>query len=180
MKLFNYVLAAVFLVASHLAFAAVAINTYGSDSGVAISGFDTVAFFTEKKAVAGSPDNVVEWKGAKWLFSSKENLDLFKSNPEKYAPQWGGFCAVGVSEGRISKKAINGEFDIQDGKLYLFPIHKTGTHDGVKKDWYELGGGPAKRIADGNNYWPALKATREDGRKDSWDPEKLKKEAEKK
>ena len=161
-------LATVLLVSSQFSFAAVAINTQGNDQGIAISGFDTVAFFTDSKAVQGSPEFVVEWKGAKWQFASKEHLELFKASPEKYAPQWGGFCAVGVSEGHLSKKPINGEFDIRDGKLYLFPNHKTGTHDGVKKDWFALGGGPAQRINDGNAYWPALKATKEDGRKESW------------
>lgn len=176
MKLKRLFAGALLLLASQFAVAALPINTQGSDQGIAISGFDTVAFFTENKSVQGKPEIAVEWKGAKWLFSSKENLNLFKANPEKYAPQWGGFCAVGVSEGRISKKPVNGEFDIQNGKLYLFPVHKTGTHDGVKKDWYALGGGPAKRIADGDVYWPALKATREDGRKDTWDPSKQKTE----
>ncbi|CAG0990058.1 hypothetical protein MTYP_02235 [Methylophilaceae bacterium] len=172
MKWIRVFIAASLLFVAQVSFAEVAINTQGSDQGIAISGFDTVAFFTENRAVKGNPEIAAEWKGAKWLFASQDHLNLFKADPEKYAPQWGGFCAVGVSEGRISKKAVNGEFDIQNGKLYLFPVHKTGTHDGVKKDWYALGGGPATRIADGDTYWPSLKATREDGRRSSWNPDK--------
>lgn len=135
------------------------INTIGSSEGIAISGFDTVAFFTEKKALQGKSEYTFEWMGAKWLFSSQDNLNLFKANPEKYAPQYGGLCAYGVSEGYISGKPADGQFEVMDGKLYLFP--NRGAHTG----WWQSGGGPRSRIANGDLNWPNLKARLESRRK---------------
>lgn len=62
----------------------------GSD-GIAIKGYDPVAYFTEGKPVKGNLQFTHEWKGAKWMFSSQEHLDLFAADPEKYAPQYGGY-----------------------------------------------------------------------------------------
>jgi YHS domain-containing protein len=62
----------------------------GSD-GIALKGYDTVAYFTMGKPVKGDEEYAYEWSGAKWLFSNKEHLDLFASAPEKYAPQFGGY-----------------------------------------------------------------------------------------
>jgi YHS domain-containing protein len=62
----------------------------GSD-GIAIKGYDTLAYFTMEKPVKGDEKFAYEWNGAKWLFSSSEHLDLFAANPEKYAPQYGGY-----------------------------------------------------------------------------------------
>ncbi len=83
--------AAVFLsVAAAICSAGTAINTTGSDDGTAISGFDAVAFFTQKKAVAGQPQWSVQHQGAQWLFSSEENREAFSKTPEKFMPEWGG------------------------------------------------------------------------------------------
>ncbi len=65
------------------------VNT--SSDGLAIKGYDTVAYFTVGKPVKGNKQFSHDWKGAKWLFASKEHLDLFASSPEKYAPQFGGY-----------------------------------------------------------------------------------------
>jgi YHS domain-containing protein len=62
----------------------------GSDS-IAIKGYDTVAYFTMGKPVKGDKEFAHEWNGAQWLFSSREHLDLFAADPEKYAPQYGGY-----------------------------------------------------------------------------------------
>ena len=59
--------------------------------GIAIKGYDTVAYFTMGKPVKGDEQFTNEWHGAKWLFSSVEHRDLFAVNPEKYAPQYGGY-----------------------------------------------------------------------------------------
>ncbi len=59
--------------------------------GVAIKGYDTVAYFTEGKAVKGKNEFEYEWQDAKWLFSSAANRDKFVANPQAYAPQYGGF-----------------------------------------------------------------------------------------
>lgn len=96
------------------------VNTTGSDDKTAISGFDTVSFFTGKKAVASKPEFEHTHLGARWLFSSAKNLKVFQDNPEKYMPEWDGQCAWCVSENCLSKKKIDGSFEILSGKLYLF------------------------------------------------------------
>src|ERR1044071_4385035 len=70
--------------------------------GKALSGYDAVAYFSAQSAVEGDPQYEYAWNGAKWLFSSKENLEKFKSNPEAYAPQFGGYCAYPASEGHTA------------------------------------------------------------------------------
>jgi len=99
---------------------ALAVNpTYTSlFSSEAIKGYDTVAYFTESKPVKGKSEFSTEYNKATWLFSSQENLDLFLADPEKYAPQYGGYCAYAVSQG--STASIKPElFTIYKGKLYL-------------------------------------------------------------
>ncbi|MFT5104308.1 MAG: YHS domain-containing protein [Candidatus Latescibacterota bacterium] len=87
-------------------------------SGTAIRGTDTVAYFTQGKPVKGSDKFTTEWQGATWKFASQEHLDLFFANPEKYAPQFGGYCAYGVFKGQLVK--IEPEnWTIVDDKLYL-------------------------------------------------------------
>jgi YHS domain-containing protein len=134
------------------------INTAGSNDGTAISGFDTVAFFTVQRALKGSAEFTAEWAGAKWLFVSAENLALFKSNPEKYAPQYGGHCAWCVSEGCICGRPANGAFEVIEGKLYLFPAGNKGNYFGTKNAWWGTGGGPGRRIPNSDKHWPELKA----------------------
>ena len=87
-------------------------------SGVAIRGFDTVAYFTEDKPVEGYDEFTTEWQGAIWKFASQEHLDMFRENPGKYAPQYGGYCAYGVAQDSLVK--IEGDnLTIVDDKLYL-------------------------------------------------------------
>lgn len=151
------------LLIGHGALAGTFVNTIGSSEGIAISGYDTVAFFTQKKAIKGVPEYTHQWAGAKWLFSSKENLDLFVAEPEKYMPEYGGHCAYGVSEGYISSKPTIGSFEIYKGKLYLFPEGSKGGRDGVKNSWWSTGGGPAIRTREGDRNWVNLKARLESG-----------------
>ena len=84
----------------------------------AIRGYDPVAYFTEGKPVKGLKSFSHSWKGATFYFSSKKNLDLFKTNPQKYAPQFGGFCSYGVSRD-YKVKSEPDAWTIVDGKLYL-------------------------------------------------------------
>ena len=86
--------------------------------GVAIEGADPVAYFTEGKAVEGSDDFAHEWMGATWRFVSAANRDRFAAEPDRYAPQYGGYCAWAVSQGYTAK--IDPEaWTIVDGRLYL-------------------------------------------------------------
>ena len=71
----------------------IAQTTYFSSNDTAIKGYDPVAYFLQNKAIAGSDEISMDWSGSKWKFSSQANLDSFKKAPEKYAPQYGGYCA---------------------------------------------------------------------------------------
>lgn len=86
--------------------------------GKAIKGYDAVAFFTDNKPVAGNPEFAYEWNGASWLFASRQHLDSFKTAPAKYAPQYGGYCAFGCSQGHKAPTETN-TWTIIDGKLYF-------------------------------------------------------------
>ncbi len=115
---------ALFFTAATVAAAAPHINTLEKKgwgykhNGVAIRGFDTVAYFTEGKAIKGSKSITTSWDGAEWRFSKKEHLDMFVAAPEKFAPQYGGYCAYGVAVDNLVK--IEGDlWDIVNGKLYL-------------------------------------------------------------
>jgi YHS domain-containing protein len=154
----KHLLMALFLLCcSAIAAAGTYINTAGSDDGTAISGFDTVAFFTVQRALKGKPEFSVKWAGAKWLFVSEENMALFKADPGKYAPQYGGHCAWCVSENCICGRPANGAFEIIEGKLYLFPAGNKGNYFGTKNAWWNTGGGPQRRIPNSDRFWPALK-----------------------
>jgi YHS domain-containing protein len=85
---------------------------------LAIKGYDTVAYFTAGKALKGSESFTFQWHGMIWYFSTKENRDLFATSPEKYAPQYDGYCAWAMTEAR---KAITDPevWKIVNGKLYL-------------------------------------------------------------
>ncbi len=93
-------------------------TTYYNTNGIAIKGYDVVAYFLQNKAVEGNDNFSFEWSGSKWKFSSQSNLDSFKVNPAKYAPQYGGYCAYGCSENHKSPTELNA-FTIIDNKLYL-------------------------------------------------------------
>ncbi len=118
----------------------------GTLSDLAVSGHDPVAYFTMGKPVEGSADHEYEWNGATWRFASQENLESFKADPEKFAPQYGGYCAWAVSQG-YTASADPDAWKIVDGKLYL------NYSKDVQQHWSEdIPGNIAK--ADGN--WPKV------------------------
>jgi hypothetical protein len=84
----------------------------------AIGGYDPVAYFKESKPVKGQDQFTFVWKDATWKFSSAENLNDFKATPEKYAPQFGGYCAYGMSENHKAPTSPDA-WTIVDEKLYL-------------------------------------------------------------
>jgi YHS domain-containing protein len=117
------VLGTVALFASNVVFAAPPVNTlktglFGGRTDTAILGYDTVAYFTDGKSAKGQDAFAFEWMGAKWKFASQAHLDLFKASPEKYAPQYGGYCAYGVSQDNLVSIEPD-KFKVLDGKLYL-------------------------------------------------------------
>jgi YHS domain-containing protein len=93
-----------------------AINTNGT--AYAIGGYDPVAYFTDGKPVAGKPELVATAHGARWLFASAEHRARFLQSPERYLPQYDGYCAYGVSRGYLVKVDPQA-FTLRDNKLYL-------------------------------------------------------------
>jgi len=88
-------------------------------TGVAIRGYDTVAYFTKGKPVEGSKAITKRWKGAIWRFATTEHRDLFAADPENYAPRYGGYCAYGIAAQERLVKIEPDQWNIVDGKLYL-------------------------------------------------------------
>jgi len=100
-------------------------------SGVAIQGYDPVAFFTDHKPVKGDAKFLVKHDGAVYFFASKEHKDLFKADPAKYTPEFGGYCAYGVSRNKLVEIDVDA-FQIVDGKLLL--QYSKGVRDDFNKD----------------------------------------------
>ena len=111
----NKIIIAVGLVLALTVNAHAAVNAAG---GIAIKGYDPVAYFITGRPAKGNNHFEYAWMGAKWHFVDKNNMDAFKASPEQYAPQYGGYCAYGMSKGQqadIDPQA----WTIHDGKLYL-------------------------------------------------------------
>lgn len=148
MKLMLRIFAA-FTLWGSLALPALALEPVYSDFfGKAIKGYDPVAYFTQSKPVRGDDDYTYRWKGAEWYFSSATNRDAFVQNPDKYAPQYGGYCAWAVSQGYTAKIDPDAWY-IHQGKLYL------NYNKSVQKKWQQ---NVPKHIAQGDKNWPTLLA----------------------
>ncbi len=117
--------------------------------GKAIRGYDPVAYFTEGEPVEGDSDFSHDWEGATWRFASAANRDVFAADPEKYAPQYGGYCAWAVSQGYTASTDPDA-WKIVDGKLYL------NNSLSIQKRWEQ--GGVAGLIVAGDGNWPGLRA----------------------
>ena len=118
----------------------------GGKERAAIRGYDPVAYFVENKPVKGSDEYILEHKGAKWMFSSQENLDAFQEDPDKYAPQYGGYCAYAIARGTTASSKPE-YFTIADGKLYLNYSKSVYKRWNKKKKGY---------IEDANQNWPEV------------------------
>lgn len=139
---------ALLLSASLFSIAAQAIDPVYTKRGtdIAIKGYDPVAYFKESKPVKGNEQFSLKHKGAVWWFSSAENRDLFVNAPEKYSPQYGGYCAYAVA--RNMTASIKPElFVIVDDKLYL--NYSKAVNKRFLKD-------TGKYIAKADQNWPKL------------------------
>jgi len=87
-------------------------------NGLAIQGYDPVAFFTQNRPVKGLPEFESQYHGARYLFASADDKAAFDANPAKYEPQFGGFCAYGVSKGKTVPVKIEA-FQIVNGRLLM-------------------------------------------------------------
>ncbi|QHT69740.1 YHS domain-containing protein [Rhodocytophaga rosea] len=112
----------------------------------AINGYDAVAYFTEGKPVEGKKEYSHTWKGAEWYFSNQQNLKVFESNPEKFAPQYGGYCAYGMSRGYKATTEPDA-WTIVDNKLYL------NYNTEVRSMWKQK---QEEYIKIANSYWPKV------------------------
>lgn len=86
--------------------------------GVALDGYDPVAYFTRAQPVKGSAQFHHDWNGARWHFASAGHLAAFRAEPARYAPQFGGYCAYAVANGYTARTDATA-WHIEDGKLYL-------------------------------------------------------------
>lgn len=103
---------------------------------VALDGYDLVGYFTKNQAIQGTDKLAVEVDGVHFYFSSVENQKLFKANPNKYMPECGGFCATGVATANAKFPVDPENFQVTNGKLYLFyngPYE--GAHFNGKEPW---------------------------------------------
>ena len=134
------------LLSAQLSFAA-DIDTYADENDVAISGYDAVSYFENDQPLLGSQRFSATYKNGIYLFANANSRDRFKADPEKYAPQFGGYCAMGVV---LHKKLPTDPhaFRIVDGKLYL-NLNKT-----VQNKWMEDIPG---NISTAEKVWPDIK-----------------------
>lgn len=119
----------------------------GRFNNLAIRGYDPVAYHLLGDPREGSKEHSLTWKGAEWRFISAEHRDLFRSDPERYAPQFGGHCANGLSDGH----KVNGDprhWRIIDGRLYLF-FSARG-----RKSW---SGDVSEKLSRAQRTWERLK-----------------------
>jgi YHS domain-containing protein len=116
-------------------------------AGLGAKGYDVVAYFTDGKPTMGSERYSAEHGGVTWRFASKDHRDKFAANPEKYAPQYGGFCSWGVAQGKLfDVDPVNG-WKVVDGKLYL------NFNGDIQKVWE---GDSSSFISKANRNWPGL------------------------
>jgi YHS domain-containing protein len=127
---------------------AVQAQTNVDSSGLALKGYDPVAYFTENRPLAGKTEFTAQHEGATYRFASAANRDAFAAAPQKYAPQYGGYCAFGVAGGY--KAPIEPEaWTVVDGKLYL------NYNRSVRSKW---SGDIPGFIRKGDANWPTVRA----------------------
>lgn len=117
-----------------------------SNTGHALDGYDTTAYFSSGAATAGADAATVNWKGAIWRFARQEDATLFQADPEAYAPQFGGYCTRAMS---LSQE-VPGDpevWRIHNGKLYVFFAARGGTF---------FDRGPDEMIALAQAHWDTL------------------------
>jgi hypothetical protein len=113
---------------------------------VALKGYDPVAYFTLSKPVKGLAQYSHDRMGARWWFMNSENRDMFAADPQRYAPQFGGYCSWAVSQ-NYTADIDPDAWKIVDGKLYL------NYNQSIQKKWEQ---DLTKRIEDANRNWPGL------------------------
>ncbi|MEO1050948.1 MAG: YHS domain-containing (seleno)protein [Bacteroidota bacterium] len=121
-----------------------------TEDGIALQGYDAVAYFTQNKAVKGSKKYRFDYKGITYQFSSQSNLDAFKKDPAKYEPEYGGWCAYAIADRSFKMEPDPETFKIENGKLLLF---YNGWFNNTKKTW---NGDPTKYKGKADKNWNEL------------------------
>lgn len=141
----------VLLASNGLAVAGGVVNT-GLFGGVAIKGYDPVAYFTEGRAMKGSEEFAYNWLGTPWHFANAKHRDMFAAEPDKYAPQYGGYCTIGVGVDGHAAENIDPEsgWRIIEGKLYfVYDATYVEELDGAaREEW----------LAKADENWPVAQA----------------------
>ncbi len=119
---------------------------YFAPGGIALSGYDAVAYFTQGRPVEGTAEHSIMWRGATWYFVSSESQMFFEMNPAAYAPQFGGYCAYAVAEGHTASAAPDAFF-VRDGRLYFMHTVTMLRQNQAKLD---------KIVAEAQGNWPAV------------------------
>lgn len=119
-----------------------------NEAGVILDGYDPVAFFTDHRPMKGTAALAFKYQGATYYFSSPDHLAQFKNDPEKYKPQFGGWCAYAVSLGRVAPIDVN-TFSISHGRLFL--QHNQRAVNGWNAD-------VEGNITKADRYWPQVAA----------------------
>ena len=105
---------------------------YNTKKGFVAEGYDVVYYFTKKAPLKGNKKYEATFENAKFRFATQEHLNLFKENPKKYIPQYGGYCAYAVAAKKTKMYIDADAYEIRDGKLYLFYSSWLGSK---LKDW---------------------------------------------
>jgi len=114
-------------------------------NNVAAEGYDVVTFFSGKPQ-EGKPEFTTHYQGADWFFFTQANKDLFLTNPELFAPQYGGYCAWAVAKGKLAKGSPK-HWSVEDGKLYI------NFNARIKRRWEK---GVTGFVSQANSVWPAI------------------------
>jgi YHS domain-containing protein len=94
--------------------------TFKNDSQIALAGYDVVNYFTEYAAIKGSSSFAAEHNGANYYFATAEHREMFKAEPNKYLPEYGGYCAFAMGMKNATVPSNPETFKIYNGKLYVF------------------------------------------------------------
>jgi len=121
---------------------------FNTSKNIAINGYDTVAYQKQSAALRGESEFQADWAGSTWLFTNLENRDLFAAAPENYAPQFGGYDPVGISEGYTNPT---------DPEIYTIKAGQLFLHYSVEyRDYWEVERG--KNLILANSNWAFLRA----------------------
>ncbi len=126
-----------------------------NSGGIAIDGYDPVAYFEQGEAKKGVEAESIDYNGLTYLFSSTKNKKLFEENPEKYLPKYGGWCAYAIAETSTKMEPDPKEWQIQNGELQLFTSSWMTKLTGSLKDDWNADPNDFKKRADAN--WKEIK-----------------------